>query len=48
MSRTRSSTASPDRSSACSSNNKYSFVIVEIKEVVSWVAGQKVVEFVPC
>ena len=33
---------------ASSSTSTYSFVIVELKEVISWKGRQKVVEFVPC
>lgn len=33
---------------ACSSSSAYSFVIADLKEVISWDGRQKVVEFVPC
>ncbi len=36
------------RTSASSSNSVYSFVVVDLKEVVHYAGGQKVIEFVPC
>ena len=33
---------------ASSSNSVYSFVVVDLKEVVHYAGGQKVIEFVPC
>ena len=36
------------QTSACSSSSVYSFVIADLKEVISWDGRQKVVEFVPC
>ena len=37
-----------ERTLACSSGSAYSFVIADLKEVVSWDGRKKVVEFVPC
>ena len=36
------------RTLASSSNSVYSFVVVDLKEVVHYAGGQKVIEFVPC